>query len=246
MYAVPEEEQAEFDQLKDHLESYIQDTPSVNPKTGHSRRMPSRHIGKITQAAARALGRDIPGSPLARPKRRVAADDKGRAGWDELSKYEAKSSWRSDGREDGENDDVDALREMTGEDITPLQKRWEGAWATRRTAKDAVPHRIPLQAKLTKRCPSPACRHILIQPDTKSVRMLIKMVASNYLPALELGRRRHRRGETVPAGMTEEDMDRRRKDRRRARLAPSQEVDQDMREPLRAGEVVSFEIPSYS
>lgn len=240
VYPVPEEEQAEFDHLKDHLESYIQDTPTVNPKTGHSRRVPTRHIGKITQAAARALGRDVPGSPLARPKRRVAGEDKGRAGWDELSKYEAKHAWRSEEQGNGESEsDIDALREMTGEDITPLQKRWEGAWAVPRTAKDAVPERIPLQAKLTKRCPSPTCRHILIQPDTKSVRMLIKMVASNYLPALELGRRRHRRGETVPSGMTEEDMERRRKDRRRTRLAPGQEIDQDMREPLKAGEVVS-------
>lgn len=237
VYTVPEEEQAEFDQLKDHLETYIQDAPSVNPKTGHSRRVPTRHIGKITQAAARALGRDIPGSPLARPKRRTAADDKGRAGWDELGKYEAKHAWRSD-EPNGESD-IDALREMTGEDIVPLEKRWDGAWAIPKTAKEAVPQRIPLQAKLTKRCPSPTCRHILIQPDTKSVRMLIKMVASNYLPALELGRRRHRRGETVPEGMTEEDMEKRRKERRRARLVPGQEVDQDMREPLRAGEVVS-------
>ncbi|EKD03528.1 hypothetical protein A1Q2_02111 [Trichosporon asahii var. asahii CBS 8904] len=244
VYPIPEEEQAEFDQLKDHLENYIQDTPSVNPKTGHSRRVPTRHIGKITQAAARALGRDVPGSPLARPKRRVAGDDKGRAGWDELGKYEAKHAWRSDEQGNG-GSDIDALREMTGEDITPLDKRWEGAWAVPSTAKDAVPERIPLQAKLTKRCPSPTCRHILIQPDTKSVRMLIKMVASNYLPALELGRRRHRRGETVPAGMTEEDMERRRKDRRRARLAPGQEADQDMREPLKAGEVLAFTNPLY-
>lgn len=168
----------------------------------------------------------------------MGTDEKGRAGWDELSRYEAKHPWRADEAAKGERD-IDAMREMTGEDITPLEKRWEGAWNTSRAVEDAVPQRIPLQAKLTKRCPAPTCRHILIQPDTKSVRMLIKMVATNYLPAMELGRRRHRHGEAVPAGLSEEEWEKRRKERRRARVTPSQEVDQDMDLPLRPGEVVS-------
>lgn len=59
--------------------------------------------------------------------------------------------------------------------------------------RSSLPQRIPLRTKLTKRCPEPSCRHLLIQPDTKSVRMKIKMVAINYLPIVEIGRRRRRR-----------------------------------------------------
>lgn len=39
----------------------------------------------------------------------------------------------------------------------------------------------------TKRCP--ACKHILIRPEAKTMRFKIKVVASNYLPSIELYRR---------------------------------------------------------
>lgn len=44
--------------------------------------------------------------------------------------------------------------------------------------------RIPLHCKRSKRCPS--CTHILIKPEQKaqSVRYKIKLVAANYLPAI--------------------------------------------------------------
>jgi dynactin-4 len=99
-----------------------------------------------------------------------------------------------------------------------------------------LPQRIPLQTKLTKRCPAPTCRHLLIQPDSKSTRMKIKMVAANYLPAVELGRRRRR---IVPGDVSEvsaEDVERRRRERRKTRGA--KEEDEVMTEPLGPGEVV--------
>ena len=45
---------------------------------------------------------------------------------------------------------------------------------------------MPLHSRLTKRCPT--CRHILIKPEQKaqSVRFKIKLVAANYLPAIEV------------------------------------------------------------
>lgn len=51
------------------------------------------------------------------------------------------------------------------------------------------PQRTPLQTKRSKRCP--VCRHILIKPDPKasSTRYKIKLVASNYLPAIQIKRR---------------------------------------------------------
>jgi dynactin-4 len=51
---------------------------------------------------------------------------------------------------------------------------------------DLKPLRIPLHAKLSKRCH--VCRHILIKPEQKaqSVRYKIKLMAANYLPALKV------------------------------------------------------------
>src|ERR1700722_13704160 len=51
---------------------------------------------------------------------------------------------------------------------------------------DLRPLRIPLHAKTSKRCPS--CAHILIKPEQKSqsVRYKIKLVAANYLPAINV------------------------------------------------------------
>lgn len=53
-------------------------------------------------------------------------------------------------------------------------------------ARDLKPLRIPLHSKKSKRCPS--CRHILIKPEQKaqSVRYKIKLVAANYLPAINV------------------------------------------------------------
>jgi dynactin-4 len=47
-----------------------------------------------------------------------------------------------------------------------------------------MPLRIALHSKKSKRCPT--CRHILIKPEQKaqSVRYKIKLVASNFLPAI--------------------------------------------------------------
>ena len=102
-----------------------------------------------------------------------------------------------------------------------------------------LPERIQLHTKLTKRCPHPSCRHLLIQPDTKSVRFKIKMVALNYLPVVEIGRRRrrvHTGDSTMP--MTPEEIEQRRRERRRTRARGEDEEDEEMDKPLRPGEVV--------
>lgn len=54
-------------------------------------------------------------------------------------------------------------------------------------SSDLRPLRIPLHAKLSKRCH--VCRHILIKPEQKaqSVRYKIKLMAANYLPSLKVG-----------------------------------------------------------
>ncbi len=93
-----------------------------------------------------------------------------------------------------------------------------------------------------KRCPHPNCRHLLIQPDTKTIRFKIKMVALNYLPMIEVGRRRRR----IASGdlgqpTTAEEVEKRRRERRRTR-AGGKEEDEEMGKVLRAGEVVAHSL----
>ena len=91
---------------------------------------------------------------------------------------------------------------------------------------------------MTKRCPEATCRHLLIQPDTKSTRFKIKMVASNYIPEVEVGRRRRRlQSGDLDQPMTSEEAERRRRERRKTRTKGGDE-DEAMETPLRPGEVV--------
>ena len=105
--------------------------------------------------------------------------------------------------------------------------------------RSTLPERIPLQTKLTKRCPDGACRHLLIQPDSKSTRFKIKMVATNYLPEVELGRRRRRLiSGDLDQPMTQEEIDRRRRERRKTR-AKGDEEDEEIGLKLIPGHIVS-------
>ncbi|WWC68801.1 uncharacterized protein I206_102736 [Kwoniella pini CBS 10737] len=248
--------QSEFDSLKDHLESYISlstSAPSA-PSSTRSTRNPSRHISNLTQMAQKALHRDV-GSMVAysaRNKRTIAKDgEKEKLGWDELSEYEPKDSWRKVGLERGLQN-IDTLRQLEESGtsgLASLDGRWARSYDHSKMANDILPQRIPLQTKLTKRCPHPNCRHLLIQPDTKSVRMKIKMVAANYLPFVEIGRRRRR----IPNSeititdsleqLSSEDIERRRRERRRTKGGMVfREEDELLGAPLKAGETYSYQI----
>jgi dynactin-4 len=63
------------------------------------------------------------------------------------------------------------------------------------------------------------------------------MVAMSYLPAIELGRRRRRILPDLP-GNTPEELEQRRKDRRRTRV-PAKEEDEPMSKSLQPGQIVS-------
>ncbi|WWC87726.1 uncharacterized protein L201_002618 [Kwoniella dendrophila CBS 6074] len=247
--------QSEFDSLKDHLESYItlsNPTPSSS-SSSRSTRNPSRHISHLTQMAQRALHRDVGGlvAYSARSKRSSPAEkgEKEKFGWDELDEYVPKDSWRRTGLEKG-LEDVDLIRdfeESGASGLAALVKRWQSSWDRGSMSREILPQRIPLQTKLTKRCPHPNCRHLLIQPDTKTVRMKIKMVASNYLPLVEIGRRRRRLPSNdiseSPDQMSVQDMEKQRRERRRTRGGnPVREEDELMDTPFKAGETYSFQI----
>jgi dynactin-4 len=185
IHTQPETIQNEFDALKDHLEGYITTTVPVQTPRPKGKQ-PSRHISHLTQMAAKALGRDVPGM-MGRPKRKEGLDKgKEKAGWDELEAFKTERAWRG----------------LLGieEDRAGMEMIWSKAWAgegygnakyvlrdqsiCELTSRSVLPERIRLQTKLTKRCPEASCRHLLIQPDTKSTRFKIKMVAMSYLPNL--------------------------------------------------------------
>ncbi|WVW79965.1 hypothetical protein I302_101938 [Kwoniella bestiolae CBS 10118] len=246
--------QSEFDSLKEHLESYISlSTPAPSaPSSIRSTRDPSRQISHLTQMAQKALHRDVGGMVAysARSKGRSTGKEgeKEKYGWDELGVYEAKGSWRAGG--ESVLDGVDILRDLEDSGaggMAEVGKRWGKSWDNSKMTKDVLPQRIPLQTKLTKRCPHPNCRHLLIQPDTKSIRMKIKMVAANYLPLVEIGRRRRR----IPSNdmneaseqPTTEELERRRRERRRTRGGiPIKEEDESMGLPLKRGETYLFQL----
>jgi dynactin-4 len=68
--------------------------------------------------------------------------------------------------------------------------------------------------------------------------MKIKMLALNYLPEIEVGRRRRKITTDVGVAGTPEEIERRRRERRRTR-GRAEEEDEDMTKPIRAGELVS-------
>ncbi|MBW0517710.1 hypothetical protein O181_057425 [Austropuccinia psidii MF-1] len=80
--------------------------------------------------------------------------------------------------------------DLTVEEMVPLEKRWNEVWENVERVNDLKPVRVPLRSKRTKRCPT--CEHILIKPEQKaqSIRFKIKLIASNYLPLIDLQRKR--------------------------------------------------------
>lgn len=100
--------------------------------------------------------------------------------------------------EAGPEDDVIArLRDFDGLGLggsndlpAPLTATWDMPFAPPTSINQLIPERIPLRAKMSKRCT--ACNRTLIRPESKaqSLRWKIKTLASTYIPAIELGNRR--------------------------------------------------------
>ena len=197
----------EFDRLKDHFEPFLRASSfsssiAVNAahpgSAAHSHHL---HSTSITAAASAALARDIPGVAKYTPMSRTVS---GRAhrdrtvNRDEMPEYKSRVDIISVGAGDFEVDYMRKLRNI--QTVGNVEQRWGISWAgslqTKLVAlyivqsrcwhflRDLRPLRIPLHCKRSKRCPS--CTHILIKPEQKaqSVRYKIKLVAANYLPAI--------------------------------------------------------------
>ncbi|KAK4690727.1 dynactin 4, partial [Phenoliferia sp. Uapishka_3] len=183
----------EFDHLKDHLEPFLRRSLTHTPHNTTS----------ATTAASASLLKDIPGLSGSRYGSLFGLSSRARgegkqAARDELEVYGAlacasavKGQGKGKGRSGGaEEESVRRMREMTGfEDVAGLEKRWGVGWNQPLMASELKPLRTPLLSKRSKRCPT--CKHILIKPEQKSssTRFKIKLVASNYLPSIELYRR---------------------------------------------------------
>lgn len=124
-----EEVQAEYDHLKEHLEAYMAlSGPQVPAVRGTKQnRTPSRHIAQLTQAASRALGRDVPGLPPLSKTARGARFQKGgertASPRDEIGAYQSKASWAEEGIEKGLSE-IGAMRELSSENVVPVDRRW--------------------------------------------------------------------------------------------------------------------------
>lgn len=221
-------ELAEFDQLKDHFESYLksQNQPTTGTSQHHSRGLNSSS-SSAHLAASLALSKEVPqvtryGTQLGlhssvfkvrSANTLVHSSSSGNLSLGGASKegdylYEAvfptggtldtresvqeKYEARYDLYRHGPKNPSDGTHssEVHADQFSPLNKRWDEVWETLDLAKDLKPMRIPLRSKRTKRCPT--CEHILIKPEQKaqSIRFKIKLVASNYLPLIELSRKR--------------------------------------------------------
>ncbi|KAJ7486170.1 dynactin p62 family-domain-containing protein [Mycena galericulata] len=187
----------EFERLKEHFEpviraSSLSSSTTTAPAAHPSSAAHSHHVrtNSITAAASAALARDIPGvskyNPLARSGRGGSNKDK-TTNKDEMPEYRSRvdiASASGLGTGGGEAD-IEYMRHLENvNEVASLEQRWVNSWATSLQTADLKPLRIPLHSKRSKRCP--ACAHILIKPEQKaqSVRYKIKLVASNYLPAI--------------------------------------------------------------
>lgn len=112
-------------------------------------------------------------------------------GSDQKSSFKADvdrlAFYRHGNRNDGNQSNG---RNLLMEELTPVEKKWNDVWNHLDRVSDLKPNRVPLRSKRTKRCPT--CQHILIKPEQKaqSIRFKIKLIASNYLPLIELQRKR--------------------------------------------------------
>ena len=122
--------QAEFEAVKDHLDAYISvSSPTPTAAKTSTSKQPTRHISHLTQMAAKALGRDVPG--MAKVKIRNTGDlttaERSHESWDEIGEYKTKRTWKIKGVQDG-LDDVETLRNMQSLEYASLDRRWNYSW----------------------------------------------------------------------------------------------------------------------
>ncbi|GAA5870312.1 hypothetical protein JCM3774_004638 [Rhodotorula dairenensis] len=212
----PLPELLEFDHIKEHIDPFLRRSraeasgssagSSTSPAGPNS--VSARLLQDPTGLAAQYGLSGVAASSSSRVRPAAA---EARTGVDELPPYtslypsrgiggsrhghghetrKGKEPRREEDRVEEEAELLAAMREMTDwETVASVDRRWTSSWTPPVLSRTLRPSRTPLQAKLSKRCPT--CLHILIKPEQKSnsVRFKIKLVAANYLPHITIYRR---------------------------------------------------------
>ncbi|KEI39948.1 uncharacterized protein L969DRAFT_93778 [Mixia osmundae IAM 14324] len=174
-----------FEHIRAHLEPYVRQGLSAQASASGTQATSAAHLSALTSLPAR-YATLLAGHVRARPSSKAT-------GRDELADYSALQSHRSLCETTAPSQDrlnIELLRNATNLDnIAPVDRANTQNWQTSRASSSLMPARVPLRAKMSKRCR--ACRHILIRPEQKaqSLRYKIKLMAANYLPAIELRKR---------------------------------------------------------
>jgi len=126
MIKEPQTIQDDFESIKDHIDNYITTStpPPVAVKSALTRQ-PTRHISHLTQMAAKALGRDVPGMRSLRP--RGESEKTRHESWDELGEFKSKGTWKAQGLERGTSD-VEDMRNMDSLELARVEHRWARSW----------------------------------------------------------------------------------------------------------------------
>jgi dynactin-4 len=128
--------QNEFEAIKDHLDGYVASSNPAPPavKSALAGRQPTRHISHLTQMAAKALGRDVPGMRSVKP-RKSEADKEVKVNdlWDEMEEYPSKATWKARGLERGMSD-AEGMSSLLA-DVAQLERRWNSSWERSRATR---------------------------------------------------------------------------------------------------------------
>ncbi|KAI9601660.1 hypothetical protein H4Q26_001493 [Puccinia striiformis f. sp. tritici PST-130] len=199
----------EFDKLKEHFEGYLKSQSQAQPLPA------SHHVHRLAGnmgsgspahlAASLALSKEVPtvskyGTQLGLPSSVFKLRSNHSLFNNSTAALPANLNPDGTWKEDvpvyeslfppAETSTQETSSNLLIEQLTPIEKKWEEAWDHLDRVQDLKPSRVPLRSKRTKRCPT--CQHILIKPEQKaqSIRFKIKLIASNYLPLIELQRKR--------------------------------------------------------
>lgn len=181
----------EFERLRAHFDSYLK---VEDPSMSNSR--------------SSKLLRDVPslakdpqfGSQTKFPRRSAVRDEKipshqALMTWDEgrdQKNFKETQQDLEDGKPLGHLGRKDQTRYDTlqvqhnDSNVSSLAQRWTSQADQSPLLRDLGPCRTPLRTKQTKRCP--ACRHIIVRPDTKptSHKYKIRLLALNHLPDIQV------------------------------------------------------------
>lgn len=191
-----------------HLNASSTATPA--PRKG-----PSRHTAAAAQAAKIAARKVSDSRFLARPVDRIKPKKPEilpAPKSEDPPEYEAVHSWKKDNEQflgDMDPDEQEGhsrekalvanARRFNGVDQkvvgnigspANLTSTWNDPFPSNRDLRSLKPERVPLRGKIAKRCI--ACNNTMMRPESKpsSLRYRIKVPASSYIPAVELGNRR--------------------------------------------------------